>query len=330
MDAPALPGLDELRGSARVVSLPLRVRFRGIEHREALLIEGPHGWGEFAPFPEYADDEAATWLSAAIAAAWQPPPSALRSAIPVNATIPAVPAADVPAVLARFPGAATAKVKVAERGQVLADDLARVAAVRELVPTVRIDANGAWTVEEATAAIEQFGGLEYAEQPCRTVEELATLRGRVDVPIAADESIRRASDPLRVARLRAADIAVIKVSPLGGPARVLGIAEQLAAAGMRVVVSSAIDTAVGIGTGLATAAALPELPHACGLATSRLLLDDVAEPPAWNAGTMRAERPVPEPAALQRLAATPERQQWWLERLDRCHRILAERPAAAV
>src|SRR5689334_11190727 len=184
----------------------MRVRFRGIMVREVALFDGPAGWGEFGPFLEYQPPEAAHWLAAGIEGAYTKPPGIRRDRIPINATVPAVKAAEVPDVLARFPGARTAKVKVAEPGQSLADDVARVNAVRALVPTVRVDANGGWSVEEAVAASEALtadGPLEYLEQPCATVDELAELRRRPDmpdVPIAADESIRKAEDPLAVVR----------------------------------------------------------------------------------------------------------------------------------
>lgn len=173
----------------------MRMRFRGITTRELALIDGPAGWGEFGAFLEYDDAEAAHWLASGLESAYTTPPPARRDLIPVNATVPAVPAAQVPDVLARFPSARTAKVKVAEPGQTLDDDIARVEAVRALVPTVRVDANGGWTVAEAVEAAQVLGPLEYIEQPCKTIEELAELRRRVDVPVAADESIRKASDP---------------------------------------------------------------------------------------------------------------------------------------
>ena len=197
------PTLDEILDRLHVVALPMRVRFRGITVREVALIDGPVGWGEFGAFPEYAPAEAAAWLASGIEAAYEDPPATRRDRIPINATVPAVAASQVPEVLARFPGARTAKVKVAEPGQTLADDVARVNAVRSLVPTVRVDANGGWSVEqavEAAAALSADGPLEYLEQPCATVLELAELRRRVDVPIAADESIRKADDPLHVVR----------------------------------------------------------------------------------------------------------------------------------
>jgi O-succinylbenzoate synthase len=311
--------LKVLLSNSYVVSLPMRVRFRGIERREAMLLRGPAGWGEFAPFPEYGDAEAAWWLASAIEAGWQGAPQPVRSVIPVNATVPAVPADQVPGILARFPGARTAKVKVAERGQRLADDVARVEAVRERIENVRVDANGGWTVDEAVTALTALtaaGPLEYAEQPCRTVEELVELRRRLpQVRIAADESIRRADDPLRVVRAGGADVAVVKVAPLGGMRRLLRIAEEL---GVPVVVSSAIDSAVGIATGLAAAAALSELPMACGLGTGGLLADDVAAPREWVDGGLAAGPVEPDGAALRRLAAEPERARWWRERLARC------------
>lgn len=193
----------------------MRVRFRGITTREVALIEGPAGWGEFGAFVEYQSAQACAWLASAIETAYCAPPPVRRDRVPINATVPAVAAAQVGEVLARFPGARTAKVKVAEPGQSLADDIERVNAVRELVPMVRVDANGGWGVAEAVAAAAALtadGPLEYLEQPCATVAELAELRRRVDVPIAADESIRKAEDPLAVVRAQAADIAVLKVA----------------------------------------------------------------------------------------------------------------------
>ncbi|MGV0713777.1 o-succinylbenzoate synthase [Mycolicibacterium sp. XJ662] len=315
--------LDDILDRLHVVALPMRVRFRGITVREVALIDGPNGWGEFGAFLEYQPPEAAHWLASAIEAAYQPSPPTHRDRIPINATVPAVDAAAVPEVLQRFPGAATAKVKVAEPGQSLADDVARVNAVRAHVPTVRVDANGGWTVEEAltaAAVLTADGPLEYLEQPCATVAELAELRRRVDVPIAADESIRKADDPLHVVRAAAADIAVLKVAPLGGVARLLHVAAQI---DIPIVVSSALDSAVGIGRGLLAAAALPELRHACGLGTGGLFVEDVAEPPSLVVdGTLPVGPVVPDPARLAALAAPPDRRQWWIDRVRACHRLI--------
>ena len=330
-DAAALPSFDDLRERAVVVALPLRVRFRGLDVREAVLIEGPAGWTEFSPFAEYDDDEAATWLEAALDYGWNEPPAPRRTEIVVNATIPAVPAASVPDVLARFPGCRTAKVKVAEPGQRLADDVERVRAVRHELGAegrIRVDANGGWNVDEAEHAVHAFAefDLEYFEQPCASVDELVQLRQRIrylDIPIAADESVRKAEDPVAVARAGAADLLVIKAQPLGGIRRALHIVER---AGLPVVVSSALDTAIGLSMGVALAAALPDLDYDCGLGTSALFETDVATLPMRD-GAITVGRIRPDADALDRLAAAPERRDWWLDRLERCLATLRTRRA---
>ncbi|BBX04770.1 O-succinylbenzoate synthase [Mycolicibacterium moriokaense] len=317
------PPLDDLVDRLHVVALPMRVRFRGITVREVALIEGPAGWGEFGAFVEYEPPEAAHWLASAVEAAYEPAPAVRRDRIPINATVPAVAADRVPEVLNRFPGARTAKVKVAEPGQSLADDVARVNAVRALVPSVRVDANGGWTVDEAVVAASALtadGPLEYIEQPCATVAELAQLRRRVDVPIAADESIRKADDPLRVVREGAADVAVLKVAPLGGVTRMLEIADQI---DIPIVVSSALDSAVGIGRGLLAAAALPDLPYACGLGTGGLFVDDVVEPAAPVDGYLSVAPVIADPARVAALTATPDRRQWWIDRIKACRPLMS-------
>jgi O-succinylbenzoate synthase len=327
-----LPAAPELIERAHVVALPMRVRFRGVEVREAVLFEGPSGWGEFAPFEEYADAEASRWLASGIEAAYAAWPASRRSAVAVNATVPAVGPGQVPAVLARFDGCTTAKVKVAEHGQSLADDLDRVAAVRDAMgpsARIRVDANGGWSLEQAVEALGKLSAydLEYAEQPCASVDELASLRkalarGGIDVPVAADESIRKAEDPLLVARREAADLVVVKVAPLGGVARAL---EIVAACGLPAVVSSALDTSIGIAAGVALAAALPDLDHACGLGTVGLFERDVARSPLRPvAGTLTPGRAAPDPEALADLAAAPDRRRWWLDRLRRCHALLVD------
>lgn len=322
-----IPPLADVLSTARVVALPLHTRFRGVDVREAVLFEGPQGWAEFAPFTEYDDAEASAWLAAALADAWEPRPAPVRDVVRVNATVPAVAAGRVGAVLARFEGCRTAKVKVAEPGQTLADDIARVRAVRQAMGPegrVRVDANGGWNVDEAERAIHALAvyDLEYAEQPCPRVEDLAELRRRIrymGIPIAADESVRKAADPLAVARAGAADLLVVKAAPLGGIRRALGI---VAEAGLPVVVSSALDTAVGLSQGAALAAALPELDYDCGLGTASLFADDVAEARPRD-GAVGIGRVIPDPAALSRLAAPAERRDWWIDRLTRCHGLLA-------
>lgn len=319
------PTLDDLLDSSHVVAIPTRTRFRGISVREAVIFEGPNGASEFSPFVEYGDEEASRWLAAAIEYGWGEVPDPLRDSIPVNATVPAVTAEAVPGILARFPGCMTAKVKVAEPGQTLADDVARVRAVRDELGRdgfVRVDANGGWTVDEAARALITLGelGLEYAEQPCATVPELAELRGRLDgaVRIAADESVRKAEDPLAVARAGAADLIVVKAQPLGGIAAALDIIER---AGLPVVVSSALDTSIGISMGLHLAAALPDrlLAGACGLGTVALLEGDVAVDPLIPLnGALDVHRPALNLAAISRYRASAEREAWWRERVARC------------
>lgn len=310
-----------------VYSIGLRTRFRGLTRREGMLLRGPAGWGEWSPFVEYDARESANWLAATLEACFEGFPAAVRTVIPVNVTVPAV----TPEAAQRIVSASacrTAKVKVAEQGQTLDDDINRVAAVRQAIGrdgTVRVDANGAWSVQQGLQAVRALSrfDLEYVEQPCRTVEELAELRRllarqHLDVAIAADESIRRTGDPQRVKELAAADIAVLKVQPLGGVRRCLEVAEQL---GLPVVVSSALETSVGISMGLALAAALPELPFACGLNTVQLFDADVTdEPLVESGGVIRARSVTPESDAEQRLAADEQTAQRWDARLlEVCH-----------
>jgi O-succinylbenzoate synthase len=310
-----------------VFSLPMTTRFRGVTSREGVLVFGDAGVGEFSPFWEYGAHESAAWLRAALEAADDGAPPALRDRVPVNCTVPAVDAARAAAIVRGSHGCRTAKVKVAEPGQSLADDVARVAAVREaLGPAgrVRVDANGAWSVDEAVVALGELShfGLEYAEQPVTSVEDLRDVRMKVDVLVAADESIRRARDPLRVVDLDAADVIVLKVQPLGGVRACLALAE---AAGRPVVVSSALESSVGIAAGVALAAALPDLPYDCGLATTAMLDGDlVHDPVAVEAGHV-AVRPVDvDEDALERHRADEATRGRWLARIAECELVLGE------
>jgi o-succinylbenzoate synthase len=300
--------------------VPLRLRFRGVTERTGVLLRGPAGWGEFSPFPEYGPAYASRWLAAAREAALEPFPPAVRDVVPVNTTVPAVPAAAAHRLAAEG-GCRTAKVKVAESGQDLATDVERVAAVRAaLGPTgrIRVDANGAWDVESAVLAIGRLdaaaGGLEYVEQPCRTLDELREVRRRVRVPLAADESVRTAADPARVAGLDAADVLVVKVQPLGGIRRALEVVE---AAGLPAVVSSALETSVGLAAGVALAAALPELPYDCGLGTGTLLGNDVTDDPLVpRDGAIAPRRVAPDAAMLDQSAPGPDTILDLLERMQ--------------
>ncbi|MFC4907321.1 o-succinylbenzoate synthase [Actinomadura gamaensis] len=308
----------------RVFSIPMRTRFRGVTRREGVLLRGPAGWGEFSPFAEYGPQESARWLAAAREAAFAGWPAPVRDRVPVNVTVPAV-GPERAFELVRASGCRTAKVKVAERGQDDGDDLARVEAVRDALGPdgrLRVDVNGGWDVAHAVRmvrALDRFD-LEYVEQPCGSLEELAAVRSRVDVPVAADESIRRAEDPLRVRAAGAADVAVLKVQPLGGVRAALRVAE---AAGLPVVVSSAVETSVGLAAGVALAAALPELPFACGLGTLSLLSGDVTgDPLAPVDGEIVVRRPVVDEAALAALEAGPEVAAGWRERLGDAAKVL--------
>lgn len=312
--------------AARGYAIPMRTRFRGITVREGMLIEGPAGWGEFCPFADYDDRESSSWLATTIEQVTEGWPAPVRDRIPINCTVPAVGPERAHEIAANS-GCLTAKIKVADHPESLAEDLARVEAVRDALGTggaIRVDANALWDVDTAVNHIRQLdkaaGGLEYVEQPCRTIEELAAVRRQVEVRIAADESIRRAEDPLRVAVAGAADVAVIKCTPLGGVRRSLQVAE---AAGLPCVVSSALETSVGLAAQLALAGALPELDFACGLGTLSLLDGDVVADHASLRpvnGYLPVPRtpPAPDPALLDAYGmADPERAAWWRDRLAR-------------
>ncbi|MDN4610590.1 o-succinylbenzoate synthase [Arthrobacter burdickii] len=325
-----LPPLEEIEASAHVVSVPMRVKFRGVLVREALLVRGPAGWGEFCPFLEYDDAESAPWLASAVEAAWHGFPDPVRASVPVNATVPAVGPGAVEGVLSPFGAVGAVKVKVAEKGQDLADDVARVAEVRRLLPEagIKVDANGGWEVGEALTALDALApfDLQYVEQPVADIAGLRAVRLELrrrgaPVLVAADESVRRQDDPLRVAREDAADLLVIKAPPLGGVRRALDI---IGRAGLPAVVSSALDTSVGIRAGVALAAALPDLPYACGLATVSLMAGDVTDASLVPLGGALPVRDVQVSGEkLLHFAAAPDRRLEWLERLRRCYAVLA-------
>ena len=303
---------------AHVYRVPLRTRFRGIDVRDGVLLRGPAGWGEFSPFWDYDDAESRRWWLAAREAAIEGFPAPVRDSVPVNVTVPAVGPERAHEIVAAS-GCRTAKVKVADPGQTEADDLARVEAVRDALGpagAVRVDANAAWDVGTAVArikALDAAAGLEYVEQPCATLEDLVALRRRIDVRVAADEVVRRAADPLGVDLREACDVVVLKAQPLGGVRAALRVAE---AHGLPCVVSSALESSVGIAAGVALAAALPELPFACGLATVALFTDDVASAPLLPVG---GELPVtrPDPDRLAAVAADGATDARWRARLAR-------------
>lgn len=289
---------------AGAFAIPLRLRFRRVDARSGLLVHGPEGWGEFSPFPEYGPPATARWRAAAEEAATRAWPTPIRARVPVNVTVPATTPEEAHRVVTTS-GCTTAKVKVGE-----GDDAGRVAAVRDALGPggrIRLDVNAGWDLDEATRHIRALAAfdLEYVEQPVATAGEMAELRRRVDVPLAADELIRQADDPLHLDLREVADVAVLKVQPLGGVWRALAVAEAL---GLPAVVSSAVETSVGLAAGLALAAALPELPFACGLGTALLMAGDVvADPLVPVGGHLEVRRPAVDAEALGRWQAGGDR-----------------------
>ena len=310
----------------QVVALPLKSKFRGITMREVALFQGPAGWGEFAPFLEYEDRESSTWLLSAIDAATNPAPMAHRGLVKVNATLPALNSAkEIEELLQSFAECDTVKIKVGEN---LGEDILRVARVRALLPKakLRLDVNGGWSVAEALIALyeiyEKVGPLEYVEQPCATLEELRLLKEKlvIEIKIAGDEVIRKAKDPFAIDLQGAVDVLMLKVAPLGGitRAREIGAHHKLP-----MVISSALDSAVGISYGLQLAASLPSLDYACGLATGQLLSADIAALPLKN-GELAVHSVSPDADLLAKYAVPVERLTWWKERTKRAFYAGAE------
>jgi len=311
----------ELLSTMRVIALPMKTNFRGVTVREVALFKGEYGWGEFSPFLEYGDQESSMWLASAIEAATQPRPTQLRSSIPVNGTIPATNDKKViDDLVAAYPGVTTYKVKVGEN---LSEDIARLARIRSLgrKVNIRIDVNGLWSVNEALtnlyAFYENVGPFEYVEQPCATVDELRELKSKIHIPlkIAADEVIRKAEDPFAIDLKGAADILMLKVQPLGGIKRSLAIAEHH---GIPAVVSSALESAVGINYGLELAASLTDLNYDCGLATGSLMSLNVANLPINDGSIEVSELDI----KLDGLDVEPDRYEWWKNRAMRCAEVL--------
>jgi o-succinylbenzoate synthase len=305
--------LNDILASLQVLTLPTRTNFRSVTKREVALFKGPNGWGEFSPFLEYEAEEASYWLGAGIEAAFGQLPLTQRDEIEINATLPSVDTKiDVENILSWYPGAKVVKIKV---GGELSLDIARIENALAVNPKlkIRLDVNGGWSVKEATDAVaqlvESFGveTFQYIEQPVATVEELRELQ--LPIPVAGDEVIRKAKDPFAVDLNGAVDILMLKVSPLGGIERAKAIAAHHK---LPVVVSSALESAVGISHGLKLAAALPELNYACGLGTGKLLANDVAELPIVD-GRMKVTSV--NPSGMLNLQATPERRTWWENRI---------------
>jgi O-succinylbenzoate synthase len=306
---------QQLLDTLRVIALPMKTKFRGISVREVALIKGSHGWGEFSPFLEYDDVESAPWLASAIEAATTPKPKLYRTSVAVNGTIPALnDPMDLQRIVESFPGVTTFKVKV---GNNLAEDLARVNVIRQLQPAakIRIDVNGLWNVDQAEEFLTSVGEIEYVEQPCTTVTELRELKSRTSVKIVGDEILRKAIDPFAIDLAGAIDYLMLKVQPLGGIKRAHALAEHH---NLPVVVSSALESAVGINYGLTLAASFEELNFDCGLGTGSLLAADVAQLPIVD-GMIEISEFEPQ---LQGLDVASDRFEWWKNRIMRTAELL--------
>ena len=301
---------QSLLNSLRVVGLPTKTNFRGINNREVALFEGEYGWAEFSPFLEYGDAECAPWLSCAIEAATKPRPKLYRETINVNGTIPAINnEEEISKLVELFPGVKSFKIKVGDNRE---QDLARIKKVRSLRPdsAIRVDVNGAWTVDEAVSFLKVAGEIEYIEQPCASIQEMRELKKRVDVTIAGDEVIRKAVDPFVLDLKGAVDILMLKVQPLGGIKRTHDLIDHYE---LPVVVSSALESAIGIDYGLVLAGSIENLDRGCGLATGSLLAKDVAHIPINN-GQMKISSPAPN---FDGLDVSKERFEWWKNRIMR-------------
>ena len=306
---------QQLLDTLRVIALPMKTKFRGITVREVALIKGPHGWGEFSPFLEYDDAESAPWLASAIEAATTPKPKLYRTSVAINGTIPALnEPADLKRVVDSFPGVSSFKVKV---GNDLAKDLARVNVIRNLQPQakIRIDVNGLWSVGQAEAFLSAVGDIEYVEQPCATIEELRELKSRTSVKIVGDEVLRKAADPFAIDFTGAIDYLMLKVQPLGGIKRAQALAEHH---NLPVVVSSALESAIGINYGLTLAASFETMNFNCGLGTGSLLAADVAQLPIVD-GKIEITEFEPQLAGLD---VASDRFEWWKNRIMRTAELL--------
>ncbi len=314
------PDLSEILATLHVLRLPMRTKFRGIESREVALFEGPFGWGEFSPFLEYDAVESSRWLQAGIEAAFQPKVPTLRSKVAINATLPAVDSEEeIERILSWYPGAKTVKIKVTDDPM---RNMARLEHVRRLFPSmaIRLDLNGAMGVDEAVTFLEPLAkSIDYVEQPCESVEELKELKKRIEIKVAADEVVRKSEDPLSLDLTGAADLVILKSSPLGGIRSAMKIAEHFA---LPVVVSSALESAVGISQGLHLAAALTQEPAASGLATGVLFTDDVARHQIIDGSIEVKNLSSIDRSTLDSLAVEKERLSWWQDRLRECYEVL--------
>jgi O-succinylbenzoate synthase len=299
----------------QVVSIPVKNTFRGIKSREIALFEGPAGWSEFSPFLEYDNKQSATWMKAALEAATKPAPTPLRNEVMVNATLPNIKPGEVEKVLSNFDGCTTIKIKINDftiDKELLIESLKHVPNAK-----FRLDVNGGWTLDEAIVNLKNYEGefaglIDYVEQPCIDIADLKVLKNETGIKIAVDESIRKflGSDLTKLKDV--ADIAVIKWAPSGGINAALDLIKQIS---LPVVVSSALDSSVGISHGLALACAIPNLYGACGLATVALLEGDVTSDSLLASKGVIANHKI-TPDRISEFKVDNHRQKWWQDRAD--------------
>lgn len=312
----------QLFESMRVVSLPMRTNFRGVNHREVALFKGEYGWGEFSPFLEYEFQECVPWLLSAIEAASKPRPHLYRGSVKINGTIPAInDSTQIEEIVNRFPGVETFKIKV---GQSLQEDIFRISQVKRVRPhaKIRLDVNGGWSLKEALTNLEAIynsvGEIEYVEQPCESIEELRSLKEsmKIDTPIAGDEVLRKASNPFEIDLQGVVDLLILKVQPLGGVTRAHALASHHK---LPIVVSSALESAIGINYGLILAASFKEISFDCGLGTGSLLSEDVAHLPIVD-GAIEISDVEPK---FDGIEVAPERYEWWKNRVMKTWELIS-------
>ncbi len=299
-----------------VVSIPTKTNFRGITNREVAIFSGSEGWSEFSPFVEYSNRESSTWLRAAVEASNTPWPHLYRKSIPINATLPNVSPEKVAGVLKNFEGCTTVKIKIDNfiSGAELVEETLNILPGTK----IRLDVNGSWSLDEALLYLYdfhlRFGNVfEYIEQPCTSFDDLVKLKSEIPMKIALDESIRKNLDSDLSDLAKAGDVAIIKWAPSGGFASAHEIANTVC---LPVVISSALDTGIGISHSLALAGSFENLDFACGLGTVALLESDICEPALIpTQGFLDVNRVEPNFALVEKYQASEDRQEWWKNRV---------------
>ena len=300
-----------------VVAIPTKTNFRGVTVREAVIFKGSNHWSEFSPFLEYSDEESKPWLQAALSAAYNSWPNLIKKQIPINATLPNVSVERVPEILSKYPGAKTIKIKVDS----FEKDADLVEAALDYNPEakIRLDINGGWDLKNALLNLHDFHlrfGLvfEYIEQPCIELSDLGKLKAEIPMKIAVDESIRKSLDSDFSNLKEYADIAILKWQPIGGIEKAISLTKEI---GLPVVISSALETGIGLSHGLALASAL-DVTSSCGLATATLLESDIVmEDLSIINGEIEVLSRTPNQGLIEKYRAPEDRKVWWLERIKR-------------